>query len=81
MTDTILAATRAALVQNDGQSILIKPGATARAGHPIVEAYPGLFEPLVVQFDVEDSTETADASPADDRAPKPARNAKPSETR
>jgi hypothetical protein len=33
---------------------MVRKGATARAGHPLVETYPRLFEPLTIDFDHEE---------------------------
>lgn len=89
-SDTILTATRAAHVDHNGQSVLIRPGTTVRVGHPLAESYPGLFEPIRVQYDVVDVdeggrherlSETADATPPPAPAAKPARGGKATETR
>jgi len=47
----ILVAKRAAYITVDGTTLLIRPGATIRAAHPMVQEYPDLFEPLRVQYD------------------------------
>lgn len=89
MADSILRATRAAYVDYDGQHIIVRPGTTVREGHPLAEAYPGLFAPLVVDYDLDETaagdhertTETADATPPAPPLVKPARGGKQTETR
>lgn len=96
MADTILKANRAALVDYDGQTITVRPTTTVREGHPLALAYPGLFDPIKVDYDLDESpagdheaaavdleksTETADATPTAAPAAKPARGGKATETR
>lgn len=43
----------AAAINLGGQTLFVRPGMTARAGHQILAKYGHLFEPLRVDFDVE----------------------------
>lgn len=49
---------RPVYVQHEGRTVLVSPKTTVRAGHPLLAAYPGLFQLLRVQYDVERKTET-----------------------
>lgn len=56
MAGEILVATSTSLVQVDGKQTIIAAGrTTVRAGHPMLEQYGHLFEPLTVDFDLDDT--------------------------
>ncbi len=48
----IYSAVQAAAISLGGQLVFIRPGMTARAGHPVLTEHGDLFAPLVVDFDV-----------------------------
>lgn len=62
MSDGIYVAKGARYVEHDGRTIIIRPGATVREGHPLLKAHPDLFEPIRVQYDLEQKTETRPAA-------------------
>jgi hypothetical protein len=66
MAGEIMVARRTATLMFQGRRVVIEQGrTTARAGHPLVDNYDGMWEPLTVDFDV-------DEAPAEPRAePKP----------
>lgn len=57
MATDIFVANQAAAVNLDGVEIILKKDVTrVRAGHPLLRKYPTLFEPILVQYDVEQAT-------------------------
>lgn len=82
----VLVTKHAALIEHDGQTVILKAGTTVRVGHPIIDGHEGLFEPLRVQYDLEETTETADdleetTETADATPPARAPRGKATETR
>lgn len=61
----------------DGSPVFIGPDTVVRAGHPIMAGREDLFEPLVVQYDVEPAPAPAPPSPP----PAPASQAAKARTR
>lgn len=76
MADDIYVAKQGGAFEQDGRRFFIRPGQTARAGHPILDQHGDLFEPIRVDFEV-----TAAAEPKQARqeppADKPAQPAAP----
>lgn len=51
----ILVAKRSAIVMFDGRRVTIRAGRThVRAGHPILDGRQDMFEPIKVEFEVDD---------------------------
>jgi len=65
MSDDIFVATAGAVAFIGGRRITIQEGATARAGHPILEGREHLFAPLQVDFDLDDDPAAEPEQPAD----------------
>lgn len=66
---TIFVATNSVLAEYNGQPLYIHQGVTTvRAGHPLLDTFGGLFEPLRPMFEVDDEpegeTEAGDAASA-----------------
>lgn len=58
MSGEILVAKSTALVWVDGRQATVAAGrTTVRAGHPILEQYGDLFEPLRVDYELEPESE------------------------
>lgn len=54
---TIFVATSTGVVKVDGQLVHYYAGTTrVRAGHPLLDAARGKFEPMKLDYDVEDAT-------------------------
>lgn len=52
----VYVATRTAVIIHDGRRETIRRGVTrVRAGHPLLDEHPDMFEVLTVHFDVEDT--------------------------
>lgn len=61
----ILIATKTASLVFNGRPIVIKQGrTTVREGHPLLDAAGGMFEPLRVDFDLEDAKPARVRTPA-----------------
>lgn len=61
----ILVARQDGMIVLDGERVFIHKGVTrVRAGHPLLEGREDLFEPLSVQYDVEDATARPEAPPS-----------------
>ena len=74
VSSDIYVAKQSFATEIDGQSVIVHKGTTrVRAGHPLLKGRESLFEPLTVQYDVEQAT----AKPGEQRgapasAPTPA---------
>lgn len=65
MAGDILTARRTQFVTAGGRRVTVARGATARAGHPVVQASPpDLWVPLVPTFEVEEPEPAKAAKPA-----------------
>ena len=54
MAGQIFVAVRTGFTVLDGHEIVVKGRqTTAREGHPVLDAHPGLWQPLVPDFEVE----------------------------
>lgn len=60
--DGLFIAVQGSMVTLDGVRMMIRPGMTARAGHPVLGACGHLFVPLEVDFDVEPELVTRPAA-------------------
>lgn len=68
MTDVYVCIESAAF-EYEGNMVVVNKGFTrVRAGHPILDAYPDLFEPITVHYDVERRVEQATAGPGEKRS-------------
>lgn len=64
MADILVAKTNA-VFDYEGRRVVIRAGVTrVRAGHPITEGREDLFEPITVDYDVEQAT----AAPGEKRS-------------
>jgi hypothetical protein len=70
----IYAGVTSAVIEWDGVRRPIGPDTTVREGHPILEAHPELFAPLVPHFEVD---EPAKDEPPEDTAPPAGGGSKP----
>lgn len=70
MTDSILVAKASRWAnRGDGVAVKVRRGrTTAQAGHPIVEAYPDLWEPVQVDYPAAPADAAPAMKPADVRA-------------
>lgn len=41
---------------DDGTTVFVTKGERVRDGHPIVRKWPSLFQPLTIQYDIEDAS-------------------------
>jgi hypothetical protein len=58
MTDEILVARESFTTMLDGETVTVHAGATrVREGHPLLEGREELFEPLEIQYDIEQATD------------------------
>jgi len=55
MSEILVATTSAAVMVDDIPHVIEAGRTLARDSHPIVTANPGLWEPLKVQYDVDES--------------------------
>lgn len=60
----IYKAKGGAVVFIGGRRVVVHEGATARAGHPIMKGREAMFEPLHIDFDLDDASTPAPAAPA-----------------
>lgn len=69
MAGRIYRAREAALASVDGQPRMIAAGATAREGHPLLAAVPGLWEPFAVDYEHEEPGDSGEAEAGEAGAP------------
>ncbi len=51
MSGNIYIAVESFSIEWEGAPLVVRKGATAREGHPLVKKYPGLFRPVVPTFE------------------------------
>lgn len=63
MAEDIYVASESAMLKYDGAPVVVHKGTTTvRAGHALLEAYPELFEPLDVTFDLDNDGDNGGGS-------------------
>lgn len=72
MPDIYVARDSASVIIEGDRYALQKGLTRVRAGHPLVERHPELFEPLDVHYDVEDATQAPGRRRGGRRAPEAA---------
>lgn len=73
MAGRIFVAARTAFTVLDGRQVVVRGGmTTAREGHPVLDAHPDLWKPLVPTYEVKPDQKPAKQAAAPEPVPAPA---------
>lgn len=67
-SNDLFVAVKVAAVGFEGRTVMLEPGMVVRAGHPLLQGREELFEPLRVDFEVEQEVPKAALPPAEPKA-------------